>query len=78
MTVRMDKASIRLEGDCPVGDAETLLALMQAEPARPIDLGGCGTMHSAVIQLLLAMRPRLIGEPGDDFVAKWISPLGRM
>ncbi|MDB5685623.1 MAG: hypothetical protein JWR77_212 [Rhizorhabdus sp.] len=78
MTVRLDAGTIRLEGDIAVGDAESLLACLHTDPASTVDLSGCGTIHSAAIQILLAARPSLFGTPADSFVAKWILRCDRM
>jgi len=75
MTVVLEADVIRLRGDCPVGDAETLVALLQEVPGRMVDLTGAGTLHTAVIQVLLALRPQVLGPVGNPFVDRWIAPL---
>ena len=75
MTVRRnDAGQIVLEGVCPVEEAETLLQLLQATPAATVDWTACTRLHTAVIQVLLATGPRLVGRCGDDFVDQWIAP----
>jgi hypothetical protein len=69
MTVRRDDAgTIILSGECPVEDAETLLEHLQAHPDGPVDWSGCRALHTAVLQVLMAAKPRLLGECGDEFV----------
>jgi hypothetical protein len=81
MTVRLDDRVIHLEGDCHVEDAEPLLHLLQTEPNRTVDISAVGAIHTAVLQLLLALRPRVVGRPKlggsdrDDFFECWITPL---
>ncbi|MBP0445363.1 hypothetical protein J8J14_11285 [Roseomonas sp. SSH11] len=75
MSVRLDGAVIRLEGECRVEDAEPLLSLLQEEAGRVVDLSAAGRLHAAVVQVLLALRPPLSGEPADSFAARWITPL---
>jgi len=75
MTVHLDNGTIRLEGDCHVEDAESLLNLLQEEPGRTVDLSAVGALHTAVLQLLLAFRPRITGTNGDVFLERWITPL---
>jgi hypothetical protein len=74
MSVRLDGEIIRLEGRCHVEDAEPLVALLQADGTRPVDLAASDALHTAVIQVLLAFRPRLLGDSSDAFVRDWIVP----
>jgi hypothetical protein len=69
---RHDDGTIMLEGDCPVDDAEALLQLLQATPAAPVDWTGSRYLHTAVLQVILAARPTLLGPCGDLWVAEWI------
>ena len=72
MTVRFDNEGvIILAGECPVEDAETLLEQLQARRHGPVDWSGCTVLHTAVLQILMAARPKLLGECGDGFVRTW-------
>ena len=74
MTVRRhDNGTILLEGDCTVEDAESLLQLLQATPAAPVDWTQSRDVHTAVLQVILASRPTLLGRCGDPWVAEWIN-----
>jgi hypothetical protein len=75
MSVAVEGEVVYLRGECRVEDAEPLLALLQAVPGRPLDLSGAGHLHAAVLQLLLAFRPPLVGSAADDFTARWLMPL---
>lgn len=75
MTASFDGDAIRLSGDCAAEDAETLVSLLLANPQAVVELSDCGRMHTAVFQALLALRPRLAGEPADDFAREWLYPL---
>lgn len=76
MTVRLaSDATIMLEGACPVDDAELLRQLLQANPGASVDWRGCEAAHTAVIQVLLAAKPRLRGPPRAPFPRDWIAPL---
>lgn len=74
MSVRFDGGAIRVEGDCRVEDAEPLLRLLQAHEA-PVDLSRCGRLHAAPFQVLLALRPVVIGIPSSDFVRERLLPM---
>jgi hypothetical protein len=75
VSVRLDGAVIRLEGECRVEDAEPLLALLGGEAGRVVDLTAADALHAAVVQVLLALRPPLLGPPRDAFTARWIGRL---
>jgi len=75
MSVRLEGAVIRLEGECRVEDAEALLSLLQEDAGRVVDLTAAGGLHTAAIQVLLALRPPLAGPAGDPFLARWLVPL---
>ncbi|KMO11111.1 hypothetical protein [Methylobacterium platani] len=75
MSVRRDGDLIRLEGACPVEEAETLAALLLARPKAAVEWSGCTVLHTAVVQVLLRLRPRLQGSCGDPFAARWLAPV---
>ena len=74
MSVDFADGAIRLVGDCPVEDAETLLLLL-VEHRAPVDLSDCGHIHAALLQILLAARPPVQGTPVDCFVREQVLPL---
>lgn len=74
MSVRADGDIVRLEGDCRVEDAETLVALLQARTSVTVDLSQCRVLHSAVVQALLVLRPPMRGEVDDVFLRTWVLP----
>jgi hypothetical protein len=75
MTVRLTGNVILLEGECRVEDAEPLLALLQAKGVRIVDLAGASRLHTAVVQVLLALGPETVGVSADPFIRDWIAPL---
>ncbi|WP_424813427.1 hypothetical protein [Roseococcus sp. YIM B11640] len=72
MSVVRDGTIIRLEGPCRVEDAEPLVALLQRMPGSTVDLTSCEALHSAVLQALLAFRPKITGNPRAPFLAQWL------
>ena len=64
---------IRLEGVCPVEDAETLASLILEDPSAPVNWTACTRMHTAVYQVLLRLRPAILGACGDPFVGHWLT-----
>jgi hypothetical protein len=76
MTVRSaEDRTIVLEGHCPVEDAETLARLLSLTPAAAVDWRDCDYAHTAVIQILLAARPKMNGPPSGKPLRDWIEPL---
>jgi hypothetical protein len=70
---RHDDGTILLEGVCPVEDAESLLQLLQATPEARLDWTRSNHLHTAVVQVILATRPALVGRCGDPWVAEWVN-----
>jgi hypothetical protein len=76
MTVRAsDDGVILLEGSCPSEDAEVLLQQLIAAPAATVDISRCDFAHAAVIQVLMATKPKLLGPAGDHPMWNWVHPL---
>ncbi len=74
MTIVLDNGLIRLEGDCPVEEAEILADLLQSSAVSSADLSQCRHLHSAVAQALLAFRVRIIGESQTPFIRDFVIP----
>lgn len=74
MTVTREVDRIRLSGSATVEDAEALVAALQAAPGLPIDWSDAGPLHTAVLQALLILRPRLVGTPSDAFNKVFLEP----
>jgi hypothetical protein len=66
-----------LEGVCPVGDAEVLLQHVLADPRAAVDWRGCTQLHTAVVQVVWALRPPLRGPCGVPFIERWLALPGR-
>jgi hypothetical protein len=71
--LRRDDGTIVLDGSCPVEDAEPLLQLLQAAPEAPVDWTLCSQLHTAILQVIMAARPVLVGRCGDPWVQHWIA-----
>jgi len=75
MSVDLEGNAIRVSGPARVEDAESLVVLLQADRTRAVDLTRAGPLHTAVLQVLLAFRPVVVGPAGDAFVETWLMPL---
>ncbi|HEX3843833.1 MAG TPA: hypothetical protein VHV80_05695 [Steroidobacteraceae bacterium] len=75
MTVRRGgDDSIELVGACPSTDAEPLLQFLLATPGATVNWRDCQGAHTAVIQVLMAAKPRLRGPPADPRLEQWVAP----
>ena len=76
MTVRVTASgTIVLEGTCPSEDAEGLLQQLLAHQPATVDWHACESAHTAVVQVLMAAKPTLLGPPAGTSLAKWVHPL---
>jgi hypothetical protein len=69
MTVRYLKKYAALEGPVAADDAEALAQWLLRQPAPAVHLGRCEHLHGAVLQVLLALRPRVTTPPADARLA---------
>jgi hypothetical protein len=73
---KAEDGRILLGGVCPIEEAETLLRYLSETPGATVDWSACEHAHTAVIQVLLAAQPRIVGRPADPFldhhIAAWI------
>jgi hypothetical protein len=56
-------------GHCAPEEAEALLDWLRRTPDPGADLGACSGLHTALAQLLLAARARLVAPPADPLLA---------
>lgn len=75
MSVVLEAGTIRLRGASTVEDAETLLEFLLVDAPPTVDLQASTGLHAAVVQVLLALRPDIIGPASDPFVERWLLPL---
>lgn len=75
MALVFTATTVRFEEICTVEDALPLLEFLKAGDAPKVDLSPCTWLHTALLQLLLTARPRLIGIPVNPALARWVAPL---
>ncbi|MDO7841789.1 hypothetical protein [Sphingomonas immobilis] len=75
MSVRVDGDVIHLAGRCRAEDAELLIVALQEHPGAAIDLSATQRLHLAVLQVLLAARPPVLGIPDSEFLAQHVVDL---
>jgi hypothetical protein len=69
MPVRYLKKHAALEGYVTVEDAEALANWLRDQNAPAVHLGKCDQVHGAVLQVLLALGPRISAPPPDPRLA---------
>lgn len=69
MPIRFLKKYAALEGVVSVEDAQNLLDWLKIQPDPSVKLEKCQHVHAAVLQVLLACRPRLIGNVANPWLA---------
>ena len=72
MTVKSEEGRIILEGRCRVEDAEALLGALLRFPGSVVDVGAAESLHTAVLQILLTVKPRLSGTAKHQFLARYV------
>jgi hypothetical protein len=74
MSIQIENDVIRLQGACLVEDAEALLLALQ-DGCRQIDIGSATRLHLAIVQLLIAFRPKVLAMPDNSFIKLHLLPL---
>ena len=74
MPVSYKKTVAVLEGVCAVEEAEGLLEWLLGHPRGKVNLKRCQHLHSALLQVLMALRPALSAPPEDPDMAAWLLP----
>lgn len=70
MTIRYLKKHAALEDVVTVEEAEGLQTWLRAQPRPAVHLGKCTHLHSAALQVLLALNPRLVAPPPQRWLAQ--------
>jgi hypothetical protein len=69
MPIRYLKKHAALEGQVSVEDAEVLAQWLQLQPAPAVHLAKVEHVHAAVLQVLLALKPRVVAPPSETWLA---------
>lgn len=63
MSIKYTNNIAYLQQTCTVEEAEQLLAWFQSHPKGKINLKACEHLHTAILQVLLAVNPVITAEP---------------
>ncbi|MTJ79422.1 MAG: hypothetical protein F8N37_00135 [Telmatospirillum sp.] len=72
MALRFGKNGVTVDGGAGVEDALTLLEYLQSHPAAGVNLRKCETLHTAVLQVILASGRTVSAWPRDAVLARWL------
>ncbi len=75
MPISYKKTVAVLEGHCEIEEAETLLAWLLEHPKGRLNLKRLGHPHTAVLQIMMALRPEVSAFPENEEIAAWLQPL---
>ncbi len=75
MGIRYLKKTAALDDVIGVEAAEELARWLAAQPQPAVNLAKCRHLHAAVLQVLLALRPRLAAPPADPWLAAALAVL---
>lgn len=65
MPIRYHKKQAMLDGFITVEDAEALSNWLREGAGRAVHMGQCAQVHGAVLQVLMALKPRVVAVPAD-------------
>ncbi len=66
MSINFAESVAVFEAVCTVDEAESLLGWLQKNPQGEVDMRSCTHLHSAVLQVVMAMKPRIVVWPEDE------------
>lgn len=72
MAIDFQKKSAVFHGNIGVEDAEVLLEWLLKNPKARLNLGDCQHMHSATLQVLMALQPGISSWPKDADLRAWL------
>ncbi len=73
MPIRYLKKHAALEGVVSAEEAEALSNWIRERRQPAVHLGRCDQVHSAVLQVLLALKPRIVAAPSERWLAQTLA-----
>ncbi len=72
MAIRYARSHAHFEGRCAVEEALALVEFLRRRPRGKVALAKCTSLHAALLQVILAMRPTVTSLPADPLLAALI------
>ena len=73
MPITYKKTVAVLDEVCEIEEAESLLGWLLEHPKGRLNLKRLSHPHTAVLQVMMALRPEISAIPDDPEVASWLS-----
>ena len=74
MTITVDANVATLSGRCGAEDAEPLLLALQDDQGLVVDLSAATRLHTAIVQILVALKPDVRGIRAHPLLQSFILP----
>ena len=75
MPINYKKTVALLEGHCEIDEAEALLEWLLENPKGKLNLKSLEHPHTALLQVMMAIKPMISSWPEDQQILSWIEPL---
>lgn len=72
MPINYSKRSVRLHGVITVDDAEEVHAWLRENPRARMNMTQCTHMHTAVLQVLISVRPEISAWPEAEDIRDFL------
>lgn len=76
MTIRFKKTVAVLDDICTIEEAETLLEWLLDNPKGKLNFKQCKHIHTAILQVLMVVKPTLSAYPDNTDVLQALSAIG--
>jgi hypothetical protein len=76
MAIHFEENVISIEGHCSIDEAEPLCETLRSIEAPIFDLTRATTLHTAIVQLVLASSAKVRGMPSDKVLASCFRTCG--
>ncbi|MGB0965273.1 MAG: hypothetical protein ACPGU3_03835 [Litorivicinus sp.] len=73
--IEFKKTVAVLGSECPIEEAETLLAWLVEHRAGRVNMKALQHPHTAVMQVLMAAQPEITVWPANPDVSAWVKPM---
>ncbi|MGN7610967.1 hypothetical protein ACQZV8_02665 [Magnetococcales bacterium HHB-1] len=71
MPIEFTETEAQLIDMCTIEEAEALFEWLQNNPEGGINLEKCEHLHTAILQVLIALKPKVTVLPEEKFLAQW-------
>ncbi|MBF0613099.1 MAG: hypothetical protein HQL55_18420 [Magnetococcales bacterium] len=62
---------------CTVEEADGFLAWLRDHPQAEVDMAACTHIHTAILQVVMALSPKIVAFPEQVFLSRVMQSLGQ-